>query len=120
MVPLFRYSTMPKFPITELIEETRVKELDMRTADRRGDDCKYLKTGSAYHAPSAAAVKMVEAILIDRRNNLPCAAYFRGEYGISGLYVGVQCKLGANGLEDNTGIKSADAVKELSMMMGVV
>jgi len=91
---------------------------------------KYLKTGSAYYAPSAASTEMVEAILKDKKKILPCAAYLDGEYGIKGLYVGVPVKLGAKGIEQIIQIKltpeeqaalnkSADAVKELVGVIGV-
>jgi malate dehydrogenase len=91
---------------------------------------KYLKTGSAYYAPSAAATEMVEAILKDKKKILPCAVHLQGEYGINGLFVGVPCKLGANGLEQIIEIKltaeeqaalqkSADAVAELVKVIGV-
>ena len=130
MVPLSRYSTMAGIPITELIEPARLKELETRTANGGAEIVKYLKTGSAYYAPSAAAVEMVEAILKDKKKILPCAAYLTGEYGINGLYVGVPCKLGAKGLEkiieikltdeEQTALnKSADAVKELCTVIGV-
>jgi malate dehydrogenase len=130
MVPLSRYSTMAGIPITELIEPTRLKELETRTANGGAEIVKFLKTGSAYYAPSAAAVEMVEAILKDKKKILPCAAYLEGEYGISGLYVGVPCKLGAKGIEQIIQIKltpeeqtalqkSADSVKELCTVIGV-
>src|ERR1700758_5594348 len=130
MVPLARYSTVAGIPITELIEPTRLKELETRTANGGAEIVKHLKTGSAYYAPSAAAVEMVEAILKDKKKILPCAAYLQGEYGISGLYVGVPCKLGAKGLEQIIQIKltaeeqaalnkSADSVKELCTVIGV-
>src|ERR1700678_4570953 len=130
MVPLSRYSTMAGIPITELIAPDRLKELEERTANGGAEIVKHLKTGSAYYAPSAAAVEMVEAILKDKKKILPCAAYLQGEYGISGLYVGVPCKLGAKGLEQIIEIKltaeeqaalnkSADAVKELCTIIGV-
>ena len=130
MVPLSRYSTMAGIPITELIEPARLKELEARTANGGAEIVKHLKTGSAYYAPSAAAVEMVEAILKDKKKILPCAAYLTGEYGIEGLYVGVPCKLGARGLEKIIEIKltpeeqaalqkSADAVKELCAVIGV-
>ena len=91
---------------------------------------KHLKTGSAFYAPSAAAVEMAEAILKDKKKVLPCAAYLQGEYGINGYYVGVPCKLGAAGLEQIIEIKlsadedaalkrSAAAVKELCDVIGV-
>ena len=130
MVPLSRYSTMAGIPITELIEPARLKELETRTANGGAEIVKHLKTGSAYYAPSAAAVEMVEAILKDKKKILPCAAYLEGEYGVHGLYVGVPCKLGAKGLEkiieikltaeEQTALnKSADAVKELCTVIGV-
>lgn len=105
MVPLSRYSTVAGIPITELIEPARLKELETRTANGGAEIVKHLKTGSAYYAPSAAAVEMVEAMLKDKKKILPCAAYLQGEYGISGLYVGVPCKLGAKGLEQIIQIK---------------
>ncbi len=130
MVPLSRYSTVAGIPITELIAPDRLKELESRTANGGAEIVKYLKTGSAYYAPSAAVVEMVEAILKDKKKILPCAAYLQGEYGISGLYVGVPCKLGAKGLEQIIEIKltadeqaalqrSADSVKELCTVIGV-
>ena len=130
MVPLSRYSTVAGIPITELIEPTRLKELETRTANGGAEIVKHLKTGSADYAPSAAAVEMVEAILKDKKKILPCAAYLEGEYGITGLYVGVPCKLGARGLEQILEIKltaeeqaalqrSADSVKELCSVIGV-
>jgi malate dehydrogenase len=130
MVPLSRYSTMAGIPITELIEPEKLKALETRTANGGAEIVKYLKTGSAYYAPSAAAVEMVEAILKDKKKILPCAAYLEGEYGINGLYVGVPCKLGAKGIEKIIEIKltedeqaalqrSADAVKELCTVIGV-
>jgi malate dehydrogenase len=130
MVPLSRYSTVAGIPITELITPDRLKELETRTANGGAEIVKYLKTGSAYYAPSAAVVEMVEAILKDKKKILPCAAYLEGEYGISGLYVGVPCKLGAKGLEQIIEIKltadeqaalqkSADSVKELCTVIGM-
>ena len=130
MVPLSRYSTVAGIPITEMIAPDRLKELETRTANGGAEIVKFLKTGSAYYAPSAAAVEMVEAILKDKKKILPCAAYLQGEYGINGLYVGVPCKLGAKGLEKIIEIKltndeqaalnkSADAVKELCTVIGV-
>jgi malate dehydrogenase len=130
MVPLSRYSTVAGIPITELIAADRLKELEERTANGGAEIVKHLKTGSAYYAPSAAAVEMVEAILKDKKKILPCAAYLQGEYGINGLYVGVPCKLGSKGLEQIIEIKltpeeqaalnkSAGAVKELCTVIGV-
>jgi malate dehydrogenase len=130
MVPLPRYSTVAGIPITELIEKTKLEALVQRTRDGGAEIVKYLKTGSAYYAPSAAATEMVEAILKDKKKILPCAAYLQGEYGISGLYVGVPVKLGAKGIEqiieikltpeEKAGLdKSAAAVKELVGVIGV-
>ena len=130
MVPLARYSTVAGIPITELIEKTRLEALVQRTRDGGAEIVKYLKTGSAYYAPSAATTEMVEAILKDKKKILPCAAYLQGEYGIHGLYVGVPCKLGAKGIEQIVEIKltaeeqaalnkSAEAVKELVGVIGV-
>ena len=130
MVPLARYSTVAGIPITELIEPGRLEELIQRTRDGGAEIVKYLKTGSAYYAPSAATVEMVEAILKDKKKILPCAAYLQGEYGIDGFYIGVPCKLGAGGLEKIIEIKltpeedaalkkSAAAVKELCSVISV-
>src|SRR4051795_3787830 len=130
MVPLPRYSTVAGIPITELIAPDRLKALVDRTANGGAEIVKYLKTGSAYYAPSAAATEMVEAILKDKKKIMPCAVYLQGEYGIHGLFVGVPCKLGANGLEQIIEIKltdeeqaalrkSADSVTELVKVIGV-
>ncbi len=130
MVPLPRYSTVAGIPITELLSAEVLEKLVQRTRDGGAEIVKYLKTGSAYYAPAAAAIEMVEAILKDKKKILPCAAYLQGEYGIDGLYVGVPCKLGSKGLEQIVEIKltpdeqaalqkSADSVKELCGVIGV-
>ena len=130
MVPLPRYSTVAGIPITELMDKATLERLVQRTRDGGAEIVKYLKTGSAYYAPSAAATEMVEAIIKDKKKILPCAAYLEGEYGIRGLFVGVPCKLGARGLEKIIEIKlmpeeqaaldkSAAAVKELVSVIGV-
>ncbi|PYX89714.1 MAG: malate dehydrogenase [Acidobacteria bacterium] len=130
MVPLARYSTVAGIPITELMDENTLERLVQRTRDGGAEIVKYLKTGSAYYAPSAAVTEMVEAILKDKKKILPCAAYLEGEYGLKGLYVGVPCKLGARGIEQIIEIKltpeekaaldkSAGAVKELVSVIGV-
>jgi len=130
MVPLPRYSTVAGIPITELMDAATVARLVQRTRDGGAEIVKYLKTGSAYYAPSAAVTEMVEAILKDKKKILPCAAYLEGEYGIQGLFVGVPCKLGAKGLEQIIEIKltpeeksaldkSAATVKELVAVIGV-
>jgi malate dehydrogenase len=130
MVPLPRYSTVAGIPITELMDKETLARLVQRTRDGGAEIVKYLKTGSAYYAPSASAVEMVEAILKDKKKILPCAVHLEGEYGINGLFVGVPCKLGSNGLEQIIEIKltaeeqtelnkSAAAVKELVGVIGV-
>ncbi len=129
MVPLPRYSTVAGIPITELMDAHTIDRLVQRTRDGGAEIVKYLKTGSAYYAPSAAATEMVEAILKDKHKILPCAAYLEGEYGIKGLFVGVPVKLGAKGIEQIIEIKlteheqaelyrSAETVKELVAVIG--
>ncbi len=130
MVPLPRFSTVAGIPITELMDAATVERLVRRTRDGGAEIVKYLKTGSAYYAPSSAVVDMVESILKDKKKILPCAAYLEGEYGIHGLFVGVPCKLGARGLEQIIEIKltpeeqaalenSAQSVKDLCAVIGV-
>ncbi|MBI3280429.1 MAG: malate dehydrogenase [Acidobacteria bacterium] len=99
MVPLVRYTNISGIPLSELLEQAVIDRIVQRTRDGGAEIVKYLKTGSAYYAPSAAAVEMVEAILKDKKKVLPCAAYLEGEYGINGLFVGVPVKLGARGIE---------------------
>ena len=124
MVPLVRLSNVAGIPLTELMDQATIDAIVNRTANGGAEIVKYLKTGSAYYAPSAAAVEMAESILKDKKKVLPCAAYLEGEYGINGLYVGVPVKLGARGIEkiyeiklteDETAKlhKSAASVKEL-------
>jgi len=124
MVPLPRLASVSGIPITELLDQTAINRLVQRARDGGAEIVKYLKTGSAYYAPSAAAVEMVESILKDKKKVLPCAAYLEGEYGIRDLFVGVPVKLGSQGIEQVLQIrlqpdeqaalqKSADAVKEL-------
>ena len=99
MVPLPRYSTVAGVPITELLPAERVEAIVKRTADGGAEIVKLLKTGSAYYAPSAAAVEMADAIFNYKKKILPCAAYLEGEYDIHGLYVGVPVVLGKDGIE---------------------
>jgi len=99
MVPLPRYSTVAGIPITELLPKDRIDALVQRTANGGAEIVNYLKTGSAYYAPAASAVEMVEAILKDKKRILPCAAYLEGQYGVTGFYVGVPAKLGRGGVE---------------------
>jgi len=123
MVPLPRYSTVAGIPITELISKERIDAIVDRTRNGGAEIVNLLKT-SAWYAPGASAVEMVEAILKDKRKILPCAAYLTGEYGLNELYVGVPVKLGRNGIEQIVEIKltpdedaalkkSAGAVQEL-------
>ena len=124
MVPIVRLTTVGGIPLTELTDQATIDRLVQRTRDGGAEIVKYLKTGSAYYAPSAATVEMVESILKDKKKVLPCAAYLEGEYGINGLFAGVPVKLGANGIEQVYQLKlqpdeqsqldkSAAAVKEL-------
>lgn len=99
MVPVTRLSSVSGIPLTELLDQATLDRLVQRTRDGGAEIVKYLKTGSAYYAPSAAAVEMVESILKDKKKVLPCAAYLEGEYGLNGVFVGVPVKLGANGIE---------------------
>jgi malate dehydrogenase len=99
MVPLPRYSTVAGIPITELLPPDRIQALVTRTANGGAEIVGLLKSGSAYYAPAASTVEMVEAILRDKKKILPCAAYLDGPYGVRGLYVGVPVKLGRQGVE---------------------
>ena len=108
MVPLPRYSTVAGIPITELLPQERIDALVDRTANGGAEIVGLLKTGSAFYAPASSVAVMVDSIMLDKRRILPCAAYLQGEYGIDGLYVGVPCKLGANGLEEVIQISLTD------------
>jgi malate dehydrogenase len=130
MVPLPRYSTVAGVPITELLSPEKVEEIVKRTANGGAEIVKLLKTGSAYYAPSAAAVEMADAIFNDKKKILPCAALLEGEYGIDGLFVGVPVVLGKDGVEKIIELKltpeeaaalrkSADSVAELCGMLTV-
>jgi malate dehydrogenase len=99
MVPVVRLSNVSGIPLTELIPADRLAAIVDRTRNGGAEIVKHLKTGSAYYAPSAAAVEMVESILKDKKKVLPCAALLEGEYGVHGLFVGVPVKLGRNGIE---------------------
>jgi malate dehydrogenase len=130
MVPLARYSTVAGIPLPELIAKDKLDAIITRTRKGGAEIVNLLKTGSAYYAPSAAAVEMVDAILKDTKKILPCAVYLEGEYGIKGLFVGVPVKLGARGVEQIIEIKltpeeraaldkSAASVRELVTVLGV-
>jgi len=123
MVPLVSYTTVSGIPVTQLLDGDRLEAIVSRTRQGGAEIVKHLKTGSAYYAPSAAAVQMVEAIVKDKKRVLPCAAWLTGEYGLQDVYCGVPCKLGRNGLEailevelseeERTALHhSADAVRE--------
>ncbi len=124
MVPLPRYSTIAGVPITQLFKKEQVERIVERTRNGGAEIVALLKTGSAYYAPSAAVVEMVEAILHDKRKVLPCALYLEGEYGVRGSVAGVPVRLGAGGAEEVFEIslerdeaaafkRSVDAVREL-------
>ena len=128
MVPLTRYSTVAGVPVEKLIPKDRLDPIVQRARDGGAEVVALLKTGSAFYAPSAAVAEMIDAIILDQKRILPCAAQLKGEYGYKGLFIGVPCKLGAKGLEEVVQIdlsaaekkaldKSAAAVKEL---VGVV
>ena len=99
MVPIVGSTTVGNTPISKLISNKRIEEIVQRTRDGGAEIVNLLKSGSAYYAPSAAIVQMVEAILLDKKEILPCTAYLQGEYGLNDLYVGVPVKLGADGVE---------------------
>jgi malate dehydrogenase len=99
MVPLVSYTTVSGIPVTQLIERGRLDEIVTRTRNGGAEIVSFLKTGSAYYAPSAAAVQMVEAIALDKRRILPCSAWLQGEFGLRDVFCGVPCKLGRGGIE---------------------
>jgi malate dehydrogenase len=130
MVPLPRYSTVAGIPLPDLLPREKIEAIVTRTRKGGAEIVNLLKTGSAYYAPSAAVVEMVEAILKDKKKILPCAAYLEGEYGINGLFVGVPVKLGARGIEQIIEIKlsaeekaaldkSSASVRELVTVLGL-
>src|ERR687894_2168498 len=100
MVPLPSMATVGGVAITELLSQDRVEAIVDRTRGGGAEIVQLLQSGSAFYAPSAAVVEMVDAILLDQKRILPCAAYLEGEYGINDLFVGVPVKLGASGVED--------------------
>ena len=130
MVPLSRMCTAAGVPIAQLMPAERIEQIVQRTRDGGAEIVKLLGTGSAYFAPSASILQMVDSILLDKKMIMPCAVYLQGEYGITGLFVGVPVKLGANGVEQIVEIElneserallqqSASAVKELVEVMGI-
>ena len=130
MVPLPRYSTVAGIPLPDILPAEAIERIVERTRKGGGEIVAHLKTGSAYYAPSAAVVQMVDAILKDKKKILPCAAYLEGEYGVEGLYLGVPAKLGRAGIEEVIQIRltadeqealdrSAASVQELVSVIGV-
>ena len=130
MVPLARLCTVAGVPIEKLIPAERIEQIVQRARDGGAEIVKLLGTGSAYFAPSASILQMVDSILLDKKMILPCAVYLQGEYDIRNLFVGVPAQLGAKGLEKVIEVelttseqallhKSADAVKELVQVMGI-
>jgi malate dehydrogenase len=124
MVPISRYSTVAGVPITEIQEPETVRALEDRTANGGAEIVGLLKTGSAYQAPGASVVEMIDSILLDKRRVLPCSVHLQGEYGIDGLFVGVPVKLGSGGArqiielsltaEESAALqRSASAVRDL-------
>ncbi|MCJ7522562.1 MAG: malate dehydrogenase [Dehalococcoidia bacterium] len=130
MIPLTRMATVGGVPVTEVLPEETISKIVERTVKGGGEIVALLKTGSAFYAPSAGVVQMVDAIVLDKQKILPCAAYLDGEYGINGVFVGVPAKLGKNGMEKIIEIKltpeeeaalkkSVDAVRELIEIMKI-
>jgi len=108
MVPLVSYTTVAGIPLSQLLPAERIEALLERTRNGGAEIVSYLKTGSAYYAPSSAAVQMAEAIARDKRRILPCAAYLEGEYGQDGIFLGVPCKLGEGGLHQILEVELTD------------
>jgi malate dehydrogenase len=130
MVPLARLSTVAGVPLPQLIPADRLAQIVQRTRDGGAEIVNLLKQGSAYYAPSASVLQMIDSILLDKKMIMPCAVYLEGEYGINGLYVGVPVKLGSKGVEQIIQLeltdeeraqlqKSADSVRELVGVMGI-
>jgi len=116
MVPLPNYTTVRGVPITKLMPKKSIDAIIKRTRMAGGEIVKNLKTGSAFYAPGASAIEMVEAILKDSKKIMPCAAYLNGEYGIKGIYMGVPVKLGKKGIEGIVKIKLTAAEKKSLMV----
>ena len=112
MVPIARCTTVAGIPLTHFLRPDRIDAIIERTRKGGGEIVKYLKTGSAYYAPSLAVAEMVESIVKDKKKILPCSAYLEGEYGINDLYFGVPIKLGAGGVEEIIQIELTDVEKE--------
>ncbi len=130
MVPLARMCTVAGVPISQLLPAERIEQIVQRTRDGGAEIVNLLGTGSAYFAPSASVLQMVDSIMLDKKMIMPCAVYLQGEYGFHNIFVGVPVKLGAGGVEQVIEIelnegertllqKSADSVKELIGVMGI-
>jgi malate dehydrogenase len=121
MVPLVSYTTVSGIPLTQLLPRDRIDALIERTRKGGAEIVGYLKTGSAFYAPSSAAVQMAEAIARNKRRILPCSAYLTGEYGEEGIFLGVPCKLGEGGLQQILEVELTDSEKsELGRSAGSV
>jgi malate dehydrogenase len=112
MVPLVSYTTVSGIPVTQLIDRPKLEQIVTRTRNGGAEIVACLKTGSAFYAPSAAAVQMVEAIALDRKRILPCSAWLKGEYGLKDIFCGVPCKIGRSGLERVIEVTLTDAERE--------
>jgi malate dehydrogenase len=130
MVPLVSYTTVSGIPVTQLIDRQKLEAIVTRTRNGGAEIVSFLKTGSAYYAPSAAAVQMVEAIALDKKRILPCSAWLQGEFGLRDVFCGVPCKVGRTGLERIIEVtltdeereelrKSAEAVRSTQAMVDV-
>ena len=129
MVPLISYTTVSGIPITQLLARDKLDAIVTRARNGGAEIVNYLKTGSAYYAPSSAAVQMAEAIVLDKKRILPCAAWLTGEFGLTDVFCGVPCKLGRNGLEQIVEVQlsadekaalyqSAEAVRDTMKALG--
>jgi len=130
MVPITRLATVGGIPLSELMPADKIAKIADRTVKGGGEIVALLKTGSAFYAPGAGAAQVVDAIVLDKKRVLPCAAYLEGEYGIKGVFVGVPAKIGKDGIEQIVQVKltpdesaalkkSADAVMELVKIMKI-
>jgi malate dehydrogenase len=128
MVPLVSYTTVSGIPVTQLMQKSKLDEIVARTRNGGAEIVGFLKTGSAYYAPSAAAVQMVEAIALDKKRILPCSAWLQGEYGLKDVFCGVPCRIGQKGLETVLEVtlteaeraelhKSAEAVRSTQVLV---
>jgi malate dehydrogenase len=128
MVPLVSYTTVSGIPVGQVLDKSKLDAIVDRTRNGGAEIVSFLKTGSAYYAPSAAAIQMVEAIVLDRKRLLPCSAWLQGEFGLRDVFCGVPCKLGRKGLEAIVDLtltdreradlhKSAEAVRTMQTMV---